>query len=185
MDAVSVKFYKANWWMYLVSGIATLVLGLVTVINPAVTAVTLAFFFGLFLLITGVIDVVTALVSAGAKKLWFLELALGGVVALLGIYLLQRPGLALATFVVYVALALIVRSIIHVVEVFDSNYDAIYRTWQAIAAAVSALAAVFVWRYPVKGTLAFVWVIGVFAVINGPLLIAFALEAKNGFKKSK
>ena len=185
MNASTLNFYKANWWMYLVAGISTLLLGVVTVVNPTVTALSLSFFFGLFLLITGVVDILTALSSSRTKKLWILELVFGGLAALIGVYMLQRPGLALTTFVVYVALSLIVRSAIHLVEFFDSQYDAVYRTWHAIAAAVSALAAVFVWRYPVKGTLAFVWIIGVFAIINGPLLIAFALEAKNGFGQKK
>lgn len=185
MDTASVNFYKNNWWMYLVAGLTTLFLGVVTVVNPAVTALSLSFFFGLFLLITGVVDVITALSSSKTKKLWFLELAFGSVVALIGVYMLQRPGLVLTTFVVYVALSLLVRAVLHLIEFFDSDYDALYRTWQAIAAVVSALAAVFVWRYPVKGTLAFVWIIGVFAIINGPLLVAFALEAKNGFGQKK
>ncbi len=179
------EYYQRNWWMYLVGGIATLLVGLVTVINPAVTALSLSFFFGLFLLITGVLDVVISLSSVKTKKLWFLELAFGGLLAVLGIYLLQRPGLALATFVVYAALALLIRAVLHLIEAFDSSYDAVYRTWQVIAAVVAALASVFVWRYPVKGTLAFVWVIGVFAIKNGPLMIAFALEAKNNFGAKK
>lgn len=183
MDSASVNFYKNNWWMYLITGIVTLLFGLVTVINPALTFLSLSFFFGLFLLITGTVDMVSALSSVKTKSLWFLNLAFGGLVAVFGIYILQRPKLSLATFVVYAAIALLARAVIHAIEAFDSNYDAMFRTWHVIAAVVAALAAVFVWRYPVQGTLAFVWVLGVFALINGPLTIAFALEAKKGFKK--
>jgi uncharacterized membrane protein HdeD (DUF308 family) len=181
----SVDSYKQNWWMYLVGGIVTLLFGLVTVINPAVTFLSLSFFFGLFLIITGSLEFINALTSIRTKSLWFLNLAFGAIIAGIGIYLIQRPKLTLATFVVYVALALLARAVIHLVEAFDSSYDAMFRTWQVIAAVVSALAAVIVWRYPVQGTLAFVLVIGVFALINGPLMIAFALEAKNGFAAKK
>lgn len=185
MDAAIVENYKKNWWMYLTSGIITLLFGLVTVINPAVTFLSLSFFFGLFLVLTGSIDMVSALTSVKTKGLWFLQLAFGALVAVFGVYIIQRPKLSLATFVTYAALALLVKAVIHLVEAFDSSYDGVYRTWQIIAAVVSAFAATFVWRYPVKGTLAFVWVLGVFALINGPLMIAFALEAKNGFSTKK
>lgn len=185
MDAAVTQNYKQNWWMYLVSGIVTLLFGLVTVINPAVTFLTLSFFFGLFLVVTGAVEMVTALTSVKTKSLWFLTLALGAVTTVFGVYILQRPKLSLATFVVYAALSLLVRAVIHLVEAFDSSYDAVYRTWQVVAAVVAALASVFVWRYPVKGTLAFVWVLGLFALVNGPLMIAFALEAKNGFAAKK
>ncbi len=175
--------YKRNWWMFLVSGVVTLLFGFVAVMNPAQTLLSLSFFFGLYLLISGVLEIVLSLGASRHKRLWFLSLIFGGLEAVIGIYLLQRPLLVLATFVTFVALALLVRGVIHLIEAFDSNYDAVYRTWQAIAAGVSVLASSLVWRYPVKGTLAFVWVLGVFAIINGPLMIAFALEAKNGFAK--
>ena len=185
MQAAVAENYKRNWWMYLVSGIITILFGLVTVVNPALTFVWLSFFFGLFLLITGSVDMVTALTSVKTKSLWFLQLVFGALVAMFGVYILQRPGLSLATFVAFVAISLLVRAVLHLVEAFDSAYDAMYRTWQVVAAVVAAFAGVLIWRYPVKGTLAFVWVLGVFALINGPLMIAFALEAKHGFSSKK
>lgn len=180
-----VALYKRNWWMFLISGIVTLMFGFVAVINPAMTFVTLGFFFGLYLLISGVIDIVVSLAAAKSKQFWILGLVLGALEALVGIYILQRPGLAFDTFILFIALGLLLKGVVHAVEVFDSKYDAIYRTWQAIAAVVCVLASVFVWRYPVQGTTAFVWILGVFAIINGPLMIAFAVEAKNGFKEAR
>lgn len=181
----NVSFYKNNWWMFLIEGIVTLLFGLVTVINPAQTFLTLSFFFGLFILVHGVVDIVIGLSGGRQRRSWIFSLVFGALQAVFGIYLLQRPGLSLATFVVFVALALLVRALAHAVEVFDSSYDAMVRTWQAIAAVVSGVASVMIWRYPVRGTLAFVWVLGVFAIINGPLMIAFSLEARNGFEAKK
>lgn len=176
-----IDFYKQNWWMYLLSGIVTLLFGFVAIMNPAQTFLTLSFFFGFYLLIGGVIEIVQSLSGSRHKKLWFLSLIFGAIEAIFGVYILQRPLLSLATFVVFAAFGLLVRGIIHFIEALDSSYNNVYRVWQVIAGAVSVLASSFVWRYPVKGTLAFVWVLGVMAIINGPLMIAFALEAKKGF----
>lgn len=180
-----VNFYKRNWWMYLVMGLATLMFGIVAVSNPAQTFLSLGFFFGLFLLISGGVDIVMALSSSRVKSSWIFSMIFGAIEALIGIYILQRPGLAFATFIVYVAIGLLVRGVLHMIEAFDSEYDTMFRTWHIIAAVVSVLASIIVWRYPIQGTLAFVWVVGVFAIINGPLLIAFSLEARNGFKEAK
>ncbi len=182
MDAAVTNSYKQNWWMYLVSGIVTLLFGFVTIMNPALTFLSLSFFFGLFLVMIGVVDFVGALTSR-SRSLWWLQMVLGALVTLFGVYIIQRPGLSLATFVVYVALSLLVKAVQHAVEAFESGLSGTHRTLLAMASVVSALAAVFVWRYPVKGTLAFVWILGVFALVNGPLMIAFAIDAKNGFKK--
>ena len=124
MDAAVENNYKQNWWMYLVSGIITLLFGLVTVINPAVTFLSLSFFFGLFLLLTGGIEMVTALTSIRTKSLWFLSLGFGAILAVFGVYIIQRPGLSLATFVVYAALSLLVKGVIHLVEAFDKKHFA-------------------------------------------------------------
>jgi uncharacterized membrane protein HdeD (DUF308 family) len=177
-----VTFYKNNWWMYMVGGLATLLLGIVAVVNPAQTFLTIAFFLGLYLVVAGIIDIIMSLSAARTKQFWIFGLILGAIQALIGIYILQRPGMAFNTFILFVALGLLVRGVVHAVESFDSKYDAVFRVWHVIAAVVSVLASVVIWRYPVQGTLAFDWVIGVFAIINGPLMIAFSLEAKKGFK---
>ncbi len=182
--AAAVEVYKSNWWMFLLEGIVTLLFGIVAVANPGQTFLALAFFFGLYLVISGIITIIESLSSHRGNSGWIVSLILGALVTVLGIYLLQRPGLSLATFVTFAALALLVRGVIHAFEAFNGQYDAVFRVWHAIAAVVAVLASVFVWRYPVKGTLAFVWILGVFALINGPLLIAFSIEAKNGFGAS-
>jgi len=180
-----IELYKKDWWMFFVGGLITLLFGIVAVVNPAQTTASLGFFFGVYLLVGGAIEVVQSLTSAKAKSLWLLHLILGSLQVLIGIYILQRPLLALKTLIAFIALALLLRAVIHFVEVFDSAYDAVYRTWQGVAAVISLMACIVIWRYPIQGTLAFVWVLGVFALINGPILIAFSLEAKNGFSKSK
>jgi uncharacterized membrane protein HdeD (DUF308 family) len=180
-----VEFYKKNWWMYLVSGLVTLAFGFVTVVNPAQTLLTLGFFFGLYLLVNGVIDMIVGISSGRSRDTWLLSLIFGALQALIGVYILQRPGLSLATFVMFAAFGLVVRGAEHAVEAFDASYDAVYRTWQVIAAVASVFTATLIWRYPVTGTLAFVWVLGAYALITGPLMIAFAMEAKNGFAVAK
>jgi uncharacterized membrane protein HdeD (DUF308 family) len=131
----------------------------------------------------GVVNIVLSLSSSRVQSGWVFGMLLGALQALLGVYLLQRPGITLVTFVTFVALSLMVRGVMHFVEAFNGSYDAVYRTWQIIAGFVALVASLAIWRYPVKGTLAFVWILGGFALVNGALQIAFALEARNGFSK--
>jgi len=43
---------------------------------------------------------------------------------------------------------------------------------------VSLIAGIVVLRQPVAGGIAFVWVLGLYALISGPLMIALASEAR-------
>jgi uncharacterized membrane protein HdeD (DUF308 family) len=41
------------------------------------------------------------------------------------------------------------------------------------------VAGVWIWRYPIQGTLAFVWVLGIYAIVAGTLMIAIGGETRD------
>lgn len=168
-----------NWWLLLIKGIVGILFGLVAVTQPAITLVSLSFFFALFLVIGGTVDLVTSIMTRESDELWWLKLLVGLFELGVGVYLFQRPGLALASFVVFVALFLIVRGVIDLVVAFDKSLDGGQKALLAVAGALGLLAGIVVWRYPIQGSLAFVWVLGLYALITGPLWIILAFDAKN------
>lgn len=178
----AVAFYQKNWWLYLIQGIVTLLFGIVAVFEPTQVFAVLGFYFGLFLIFAGLADVVLGIAGAGKREAWWLTLLLGLLELGIGVYLFRRPGLSLATFIVFVAVSLLVRGIIALVEAFDRNLDSANKALYAISGVAGILASIIVWRYPIKGTLAFVWVLGLYALIVGPITIAFAFKAKHGLK---
>lgn len=178
----AVAFYKTNWWLYLVQGIVTLIFGIAAVFEPTQVLAVLGFYFGLFLVFGGLVDTVLGISSAGKRNGWWLVLLLGILQLGIGVYLFRRPGLSLATFIVYVAVALLIRGIAALVEAFDKNLDSSNKALYAIGGVAGILASLVVWKYPVQGTMAFVWVLGLYALVTGPILIAFAFKAKNGLK---
>ena len=85
-----IEIYKNNWWMFLIGGIVTLLFGIVTIINPGQTLLSLSFFFGLYLLIRGVLEIIISLVSSKQKKLWIVNIVLGALEAGIGIVFIRR-----------------------------------------------------------------------------------------------
>lgn len=176
----SEKHLQANWWMFLVRGIVALLFGLVTIVAPETTLAILALSFGLFLLVSGVIDIIFGITSVNKREFWVLYLTLGVVQAGFGVYLLKRPGLTIAAFITFVALSLLFRGILEIASAFETKLDAGLKVLSVVAGVLTVLASIVIWRYPVVGSLAFVWVLGLYALISGPVWIAYSLEVRTG-----
>lgn len=178
--ADAVTFYKKNWWLFLLEGIAAIIFGIIAVANPANTLATLGFYFGLLLLIAGAADLIIGISSNGKTDLWWLEIIVGVIEGALGIYLLQRPGLAFETFIFFIFLAVLVKGISWFVGAFDRSVGGSTKALRAIAGIIAVLASVVIWRYPVRGSMAFVWVLGLYALVWGAVMIGFSIKAKDG-----
>lgn len=176
----SARHLQKSWWVFLIRGIVAVLFGIIAIIAPHTTTAVLALSFGLFLLVSGVVSVIYGLTSIRKTNFWPVHLILGLVEAGFGVYLIQRPELTVALFIVFVALSLIFRGVIELAAAFEPGLSGGLRTLDIVAGALTILAGIVVWRYPVGGTLAFVWVLGLYALITGPVWIAFSLEARDG-----
>jgi uncharacterized membrane protein HdeD (DUF308 family) len=69
------------WWLFLLQGIAAILLGLMLLTNPGATLLALTTFLGFYLLITGVLSLVRVFVDRSTAWIWSL---LSGIVGILG-----------------------------------------------------------------------------------------------------
>jgi uncharacterized membrane protein HdeD (DUF308 family) len=81
-----------HWWMVLLAGVAGILVGALTFLNPGATAVTLLFFIAFWAIATGIVEIIAAvqLRHEIEGEFW---LGLAGVVSVaFGVLLLARPG---------------------------------------------------------------------------------------------
>jgi len=76
------------WWLFLIEGIATFIVGLLLLTNPAATIIILIQFLGIWWLVDGILDIVSMFVDRTAWG-WKLFSGIVGIVA--GIVILQHP----------------------------------------------------------------------------------------------
>jgi uncharacterized membrane protein HdeD (DUF308 family) len=167
------SFAQQMWWINVLQGLMTLALGVVALFWPGLTLVTLLYVVSAYAIIVGATDIVFSISSIKVNKSWWL-MALGGVV-LIGVaaFLLRNLDVALSTFAILVGLVFVVRGTL---EVIASALGESLGNRVLIFAmgALSVVAGVVVWLYPLSGSLSFVWVLGLFAVIRGAVDIANA-----------
>lgn len=168
-------------------GVLAILFGAAAVFWPGITLVTFVYLFAAYILINGVIDVVFGIgkLFGEGNTFWTRVLTLlAGVIQVgVGVYLLRHPQVGFATLVLLVGFVLIARGVFDVVEgLFEENSGG-YRALLIIGGLLAALAGVVMLFQPVKAGVAFVWILGVYALITGPLMIALAMQVKNENKR--
>jgi uncharacterized membrane protein HdeD (DUF308 family) len=82
----------ADWWLFLLGGLAGVLVGLMSLLNPSVTAIVLLFYIAIWAMVTGFLQIGAAirLRKEIEGEFW---LGLGGVASVVfGLLLVARPG---------------------------------------------------------------------------------------------
>ena len=98
------------WWLFLLQGIAGVLLGLMLITAPGETLVALVTFLGFYWLITGVLSLVQVFVDRSVPWIWSLLSGLLGIAA--GIIVLKHPLLAALTVPTLIVIILGVEALI-------------------------------------------------------------------------
>lgn len=162
----------------ILEGIAAVLFGIAAVFWPGLTGVTLLYLFATFILISGVVNMMGGVFSIRDKgSAWFLRMIIGILQLGVGVYLLRHPHVTFATLILLIGFTLIFRGVFEVVMAFDRDTLAGSRMLAVISGALAVIAGIIILFQPVSGGVAFVWVLGLYALISGPIIIATAIDS--------
>jgi len=171
---------KHMWWLVVVASVASILFGIATLFMPGVTLVTLIVLFAVFLMVNGIIELVYGFSSINEDSYWWVSALVGLILLGASIYLAKNPGITAAVFILTVGWVLIARGVYDIaVGIFQARSKALW----IISGIFSAAAGIIIWVYPVSGGLAFAWVLGLYALINGALVFSSALATRTAFKQ--
>lgn len=165
-------------------GVLAILFGLVAVFWPGMTAVTLIYLFSAFLVIDGIVVLILGLLSMAKFGKAMLLILLGLLELGIGLYLINNPLVTFATLILILGFSLILRGLFNVVGAFvhkDHSYS--WRMLNGILGVLGVVVGVIVLFWPVASGLAFVWLLGLYALIAGPILIAVSFDIGKTSKK--
>lgn len=162
-------------------GVLAILFGAAAVFWPGLTLTSLLYIFSGYLLLNGVVDLVFGInrvndANRSAATRW-LMLAFGAGQVGVAVYLLRHVDVRLSLFILLVGFTLIVRGVFEVVEGLFEVGSNLYRTVLLGGGVLAALAGALILLQDTKSGIAFVWVLGIYALVIGPMLLALALEA--------
>jgi uncharacterized membrane protein HdeD (DUF308 family) len=167
------------WKTTLVSGILAAILGILALAWPAVTIIVAAIFFGAYLLVTGIYQVVFAFslhVSAGGRVLLFISGAAALILAVLCFRSLAESILLLA---IWVGVGFIFRGVATAVSAI-SDPTLPGRGWEIFIGVISLVAGVVMLASPFESIAILTKVVGIWLIILG----VFEAVAAFGIRKA-
>jgi uncharacterized membrane protein HdeD (DUF308 family) len=176
---------QLNWWGLAMRGTITTLFGLAAIFWPKETLVTLVYLFSALILVSGVIRLFTGVSRIGQHQLGFLTVIMGLIEVGVGVYLIRHPHLTFATFILLIGFTLIISGVVAVIGALFDRTTATERTLAIIVGLVAVLAGIVVLFQPESSGVAFVWILGLYALLTGPLMIAMALDVRNELEGRK
>ncbi len=163
-----------KWWVFAVRGILGILFGLVALLYPGITLAVLVLFLGAYAGVDGILALIAAVGGDGKDRLWYV---LEGIIGIgLAILILSYPVVSERALIYVIGAWAILTGILEIMPGFELP---ISRDWLlALAGVASVVFGVLVFANPAAGALAIVWLIGIYALVFGIVLLVFGFRLR-------
>jgi uncharacterized membrane protein HdeD (DUF308 family) len=177
---------KGMWWWVLIRGILAIAFGIIALLAPGAALTAIAIVFGAYALVDGVIAIVQAIRVRDRFAAWGWLLLQGILSALAGLLALILPGIAGAVGGLFVLWTIVIWNVMHGFAGIRSAAGASEgraKTWGIVAGVLTILfgvvLGVLILLTPGATLLGLVWVVGIYAIVFGIMLIATAIQVRS------
>ncbi len=168
-----------NWWAVAIRGVAATIFGVFAIASPMKTLFVLVLWFAAFALVDGVFALIAALFHRGNPATPWWSLLLEGVLGILaGLVAAINPNAAEEILVYFVAGWAVITGIAEILMAIRVR-EHIQGEWAlALAGVVSIAFGVLVAFRPAVGAIYLAWMIGIYALIFGGMMISLSLRLR-------
>jgi len=167
-----------NWWALALRGVCAILLGLAAFVLPGVTLAVLVALFGAYAIVDGVLAILAGVRAAERHERWWSPVlkGLAGIVA--GALTFVWPALTALALLYLIAGWAIVTGVLEIVAAVHLHRA--HGEWLLILNGVlSVLFGLFAIVWPGAGVLTLLWMIGVYAIVFGAVLLVLAFRLRN------
>jgi uncharacterized membrane protein HdeD (DUF308 family) len=175
--------FTGSWWAMVLRGIAAIVFGVLAFIWPHITLTALVFLFGAYALVDGVFSIIAGIKTHAENKRWWLLLLMGVLSVAAGIYAFIIPTLTAFILLILIAAWAIVGGVFEIAAAIQLRKHITGEWLLALSGIISILFGAMLLYNPSAGALAVIWLIGIYAVIYGILLLALGIKLR-GLERS-
>jgi uncharacterized membrane protein HdeD (DUF308 family) len=180
------KLLKHMWIWTLVSGLLSVILGVLVILRPGGAVWIAAIFLGAYLLVSGIAQVIFAFslhVSAGGRVMLFISGAASLVLAVLAFKDIgDESAMAILLLAIWIAVGFIFRGVSTTVSAI-SDPAMPGRGWQIFFGIITILAGIVVMASPLDSLLLLALVVGIWLIVIGVFEIVSAFSIRTASKK--
>lgn len=170
-----------HWWTFVLRGVLAILFGIVAVVWPSLTVATLIIIFGAYLLVDGVFSVGAAFINGGNGR-WVQYLLIGVIDIIIGLATLIWPGVTALGLIWFIGIWAVILGLLQIFGSFRLRQSLGNEIWSLLSGILAVLVGLYLIVFPGSGAVSLVWVIGIYAIVFGVMLIVlgFQLRGRSG-----
>ena len=178
-DFPSPETLVQNWWLFKLRGIFAIVFGLLALIFPGPTMLSLVILFSAYMLVDGIFGIISAVRAIRRKEdRWGLLIFEGLIDIAVGILAFLWPGITVVAFVLLVGAWAIVTGAVMTAAGFRLNVSH-GRWWLVLSGLLSLGFGTLLVIIPLIGAVVLTWWIGAYALAFGVALVIFSFKLRS------
>ncbi|MGY6023716.1 HdeD family acid-resistance protein [Streptomyces spinosirectus] len=168
---------KAAWQVVLITGVASLILGVLVLVWPGASLVAAGVLFGLYLLCSGIFQLVAAFGTHTTTSLRVLAFISGALSILLGLFCFRGPMQSILLLGLWIGIGWLIRGITQTLAaIHDPSMPA--RGWQIFLGIVTFVAGIVLIDSPFQSVAVLTLVGGIWLVAVGVVEIITAIRVR-------
>ena len=170
------------WWVIIIISLSLIIFGGVSLAMPAVTLTVLMTVLAVLIIVWGLSQLVRGLQVADGQAKTFLIVA-GALLILLGAVMLANPRVSVATLSFVLGWVVMLRSLIDLIlsRIFPAGSRT--RALWLMSGVIGVIVSFILWLFPMSSAQLFVQIVGGYALVNGIILLANAIELRRTVRR--
>ncbi len=175
----AVETLVQNWWLFTLRGVLGIIFGILALIFPGPTILSLVLLFSAYMLVDGIFGIISAVRAIRRKEdRWGLLIFEGLLDIATGVVAFLWPGLTVVAFVWLIAAWAIVSGGLMTAAGVRLNIEH-GRWWLVLGGLLSLAYGVLLIITPLIGAVVFTWWLGAYALVFGVALVIFSLKLRS------
>lgn len=174
---------KTLWWLVLLRGILSVIFGIIALVSPGIALLALVFVFGFYAILDGITAIGIGIRNRATEPHWIWSIVQGVISVIAGIVALVLPGLTALTLLLIIGIWAIILGVAEIFEAFAARKrGSATWGWTLAAAALNIIFGLLLLAQPATGILALLWVVGLFSIIGGVVIIVWAFVIRRSVR---
>jgi uncharacterized membrane protein HdeD (DUF308 family) len=169
---------KSNWIIFFINGLIAILFGLLALLVPKETILTLTIYFGVIILLAGLILFYFSFQNFKAKKPYLLLMLEAFLAVLVGAIITFYPGSSLKVFLTLIGVWATIMGLVQIIVAVQMKKKVSNHSMFTINGVITLVFGLLLFFNPVGAVTALFKVIGLLALIAGVLLVYLGFKVK-------